>query len=112
MKGMALAKKLPTSLKVLGKTYQVKVVKPSSANTLLRERDAAAGTSSSQDCLITINANQCTEQMKDTLIHECIHMCDQTVCLDLSERQVHALAGCFQALLSDNPQLASFICSK
>lgn len=109
---MALAKKLPSSVKILGKTYKVSVVMPSTANNLLHESDAAAGTSSAKECLITLNADQCKEQMKDTLLHECLHMCDQTMLLDLSEKQVHALAGCVQALLADNPQLASFICSK
>jgi hypothetical protein len=56
---------------------------------------------------IVISQAQHPDQQLDTLLHEALHALDQTLRLELSEGQVHALAGGLVALLRDNPELAA-----
>ena len=53
--------------------------------------------------------SQSPQQKRDTLLHEAIHAVDDTMQLDLSEEQVHSLAGGIYALLSDNPKFARWL---
>jgi hypothetical protein len=62
--------------------------------------------------LVNIRNSQHPIEEKDTLLHEFIHVVDQLMGCEMSERQVtlvaHGLIGIFQ----DNPEFAEFIIKK
>ncbi len=108
--------KLPKSVKVLGKKYTVTVaevlVKENGAEALINRAAICAGHHSSKDCSIVIDAEQGKEQAKDTLVHEMLHAYDYAMQLDLTELQVHRLAACVVAMISDNPEVGKLLISK
>lgn len=84
------------SVKILGKTYQVR---PLADNT----RNEAFGTASYGDQLIQFNSMLQLEEKQDTILHEMIHCLDHIMQTNLEERQVHALASGIYAMIRDNP---------
>jgi hypothetical protein len=83
------------SLRILGKDWAVKWVEMSDHG----ECDSSA-------LAIKVSVNQHQDQQKDALLHETIHAIDYTAKLNLSEEQVHALAGLLLAVFRDNPSFA------
>ncbi len=108
--------KLPKSVKVLGKRYKVVteevLVKNNGADVLVNKHHIHMGQQDSRACTIVINGDQSKEQAKDTLVHEMLHACDYTLQLDLTELQVHRLAACVVAMISDNPEVGKLLISK
>jgi hypothetical protein len=51
------------------------------------------------------------EARLDTLLHECLHVLDYDMQLDLTERQVHSLAAGIYMILRDNPDFLALIAS-
>lgn len=87
------------TIRILGKTYSVS----------LDEDMSNYGECNYKKQTITYSPRQHDDQLKDTLLHEIIHAVDHAVHLELSEKQVHALAGGLYAVLKDNPELSKWL---
>ncbi len=96
---------IPRSCRIVGKRWRI----ATQANHIDIEDGQALGTCDVEHCLIKICSTQHPQQMRDTLLHELIHSLDETLSLDLTEQQVHALAGGLYGLFKDNPKLIQWI---
>ena len=102
MSRQALAEKLPNSIRIIGKDYAIVTCpKASMPNEF--------GLCDSEHQRIFLMTETSNATMLDTILHECLHGIDFNMHLELSERQVHALAAGVSALLLDNPSFVSFI---
>jgi hypothetical protein len=90
---------MPDAVRVLGKIYEIERV----------SQFEAAGQCFDAKQLIKVDADLPLELAQDTLIHECIHALDYCMHLEMTERQVSALASGLTALIRDNPQLLAFL---
>jgi hypothetical protein len=59
--------------------------------------------------IVNIIKEQTTLEEKDTLLHEFIHVVDQTMECGLDERQVTTLAHGLIGIFQDNPEFAEYI---
>jgi hypothetical protein len=91
----------PSTIKVLGKPYSVTYV-------LEMEDDDVGDTDSSKQA-INIAEGQAHEAERDTVLHEIIHAIDFAVAGEMTERQVHALAGGLLQVLRENPKLTKYL---
>jgi Zn-dependent peptidase ImmA (M78 family) len=84
-------------LNILGKKVRIFWSKDTSKNPLLRSN--AVGLTHKSHAEIYIAVNQSKDQVKDTLLHEVIHVIDRDLELKFDEDQVHRLAcGLYQTL--------------
>ena len=58
---------------------------------------------------IVYSLEQHADQLRDTILHECLHGIDYAMQTRLKERQIHALATGLYAFLSENPHLVRWI---
>lgn len=93
------------SVRVIGKTYTVRLVNKSPLDKDSGECDERSQT-------ITVNEDQTEEAMQDTLLHEVIHAIDHTLDAGMEERQVRLLATGLIAVFRDNPDLAEYVTRK
>ncbi|MCP5099415.1 MAG: hypothetical protein GY943_28000, partial [Chloroflexi bacterium] len=96
---------IPKSCKIVGKRWKIKT----QAKHIKIDDGVALGTCDVEQCLIKVCTKQDPQQMRDTLLHEVIHSLDETLSLDLTEQQVHALAGGLYGLFKDNPKLTKWL---
>ncbi|MBS4000792.1 MAG: hypothetical protein KGZ71_09960 [Desulfobulbaceae bacterium] len=79
-------------MKILGKNYEVLILNDSPMMSNIGEIDNKA-------CKIYINGGLSTDEQKETLLHETIHVVDYQLKLGLTEDQVHRLSvGLFTAI--------------
>lgn len=92
----------PQSVKVGGLTLQVRVVQeiPVDGGNASGHWDYASG-----QLRISKARNPFPEQQQETMLHEVLHVIDESLELQLSEQQISALAHALHALLVDNPGL-------
>lgn len=93
------------SVRVIGKTYTVRVVNKSPLDKDSGECDEKSQT-------ITVNEDQTEEAMQDTILHEVVHAIDHTLRLDMSENQVAMMATGLIAVIRDNPEFTEFVTRK
>jgi len=89
------------TLKILGKNYTV------DQDEDLSDEDKGGLTNNRKQTITYIEQHH--DQLRDTLLHECLHVLDYGLALDLKEEQVHSLACGIYALLKDNPQFAKWL---
>jgi hypothetical protein len=89
------------SLRILGKVWAVRWAEPS---PILHAHHGHVDYRAQE---IVVSQAQHPDQQLDTLLHEALHALDHTLKLELSEEQVHALAGGLLALMRDNPELTA-----
>lgn len=58
---------------------------------------------------LVVSLSLVPDQQRDTLLHEVIHAISETVKLNLTEEQVHALGGLLFAVFRDNPEFVDFL---
>ena len=92
-----------SEVRVLGKTYKVRPFQ----DTLLKTQ--AAGANDVKLALIEYDPQMTKDQVKDTLLHEIVHILDYDFQLEMSERQVHCLASGLFSVFKDNPDLSKWI---
>lgn len=93
---------LPTTAKVLGKTFNLKVLVPG-------QNEDVDGLMCLSRQEIWVRLLHAKEQSQDSMLHELIHAVDESLCLGMRERQVFALAAGLLAVLKDNPALTEWI---
>ncbi len=72
----------------------------------MSEDCSSTGLSFARDLWIKYNKSQPDEQLKDTLLHEVIHIIDYDGQLGLSEQQVHSLATQLYSFFHSNKEFA------
>jgi hypothetical protein len=92
-------------LRILGKVYRV----DRTPNHIGPGGAQVYGTCDHGRSVIVLDSGQDTQQERDTLMHEAVHALDFAMCLELEERQVHALGAGLSALFADNPALAFYL---
>ncbi|MCP5015390.1 MAG: SprT family zinc-dependent metalloprotease [Ketobacter sp.] len=95
---------IPKSCKIVGKRRRIEWGK-----RIKLDGASVSGACYYDKCLIKVCTKQDPQQMRDTLLHEVIHSLDETLSLDLTEQQVHALAGGLYGLFKDNPPLTRWL---
>lgn len=70
-----------------------------------------AGESNAHKQTIHYKSDQGKEVLKDTMLHETIHVIDYDCQLEMSERQVHALASNLLSTLRHNKEFAKWLIS-
>jgi Zn-dependent peptidase ImmA (M78 family) len=96
---------LPTSITIMGKTYEVVVVKG-----LQQDGEELDGQMTSSQQQIRISASHgAMEQAVDTLFHELFHAAEHNVGLDHNEEWVRPISTQVMAILKGNPILAHLI---
>lgn len=98
--------KLSSSVRILGKVITIRPFK----DTLLVSH--AAGANDVKQGIIEYDMLQTVDQLKDTILHEIIHIIDYEMQLEMSERQVHCMATGLYSVLKDNGDLAKWIIKK
>lgn len=91
---------LPTTLSMFGREIVVEKVD---------EFPKQVGGLDYESNTIKIKSNQQLLMEADTLLHECFHMIDECMQLNMSERQVYCLAVGTMALLSNNKMLFEYL---
>lgn len=74
--------------------------------------EGAAGRYTHFGTLVEFDPGQSPIDLRDTLLHEHLHMVSSFLDLKLSERQVLLLSTSLIALFDDNPEFAEFITNK
>lgn len=74
----------------------------------------AMGLSEADSGVIAINTSEAVSlhNVKDTVLHECIHIIDHGAKIGLTEKQVHRLAVCILDMMWSNPTLAAWLCQR
>lgn len=93
----------PPHIRVIGK--DVEVVEDSDA---LHDEDRV-GDYMEQRQRIRYSRNQTDDQLRDTVLHEVIHVVEQCMQLDLEEQQVAGLATGLYAVFRDNPEFIRWL---
>jgi hypothetical protein len=93
-------------LNILGKTFQLKSVTPADLDLY---NPASIGATRYNDCLIKYLETLKGDELRDTLLHESIHVIDYTAQLGLEEKQVHALASLLLSVLKDNKEFSRWL---
>ena len=93
---------VPSSLRIIGKDYEV------------QHKDKAAspedlGLCDDEAQIINVRIDIADDSIIETLLHECIHAISSGMKLSLTERQVHGLGVGLYALFKDNPDLVSLL---
>lgn len=97
---MSIVEKIPESVRIIGKTYDI-VLSPKAS----MPNEYGLCDSERQRIHVMVDASNAT--IIDTLLHECLHAIDFSIHLELTERQVHATASGLAALFLDNPDLVN-----
>lgn len=106
-------RKLPKTIKILGKQYKLNVQEPKQIPSVLHTQpDRLYGAADHVTTEIHIASNQSAEQMKDTIIHESLHAYSDVLSLELGEDLVARLAACVLSFMIDNPEIVKYITSK
>lgn len=92
-------KVVPTSVRILGKEYEVKVIPDF--------EDCGQCDDLKQELRLQANMPMALEQ--DTLLHEIIHALDFSIKTHMKERQVSALASGLIAVFRDNPDFVAYL---
>ena len=90
---------IPKTIKIAGKPY---TVSKTSGTGLL-------GECKSTPLTITYEVNQADDQLRDTILHECLHAMDYAVRIGLKEKQVHALSAMLILFFKENKKLANWL---
>lgn len=86
---------IPSYVDILGKQYRI----------VTKKMRKEFGTCDYSKSLIKINKDSDEEQMRDTILHECIHAIDQELDAGMKERQVRLLATGLLHWLRANPAI-------
>lgn len=107
--------KLPTRLKIVGKTYRVRVITERAEGF----EDGDYGECDNDKLVISIVAGRSIGNDQDTLLHEIIHAVEFQMGVDgaihkkpSAEHRVQALATGLLAFLKDNASAVSYLRSK
>lgn len=84
-------------LKILGKTYQIQYVPQD-------DLPSDYGECNNESQIIKVRTDLHTESQADVLLHEVFHAIDFATNSKMTERQIHALATGFLAVLLDNKE--------
>ncbi len=95
---------IPKECNIVGKRWRIKWLR-----RVKLGGESVSGACYYDKCLIKVCTKQDPQQMRDTLLHEVIHGLEETLSLDLTEQQVHALAGGLYGLFKDNPKLTRWL---
>ena len=96
-------------VKILGKKWALQFVPHGSKALDIGYTEGAFGLCDVSSCAMTVASDVDPQQVADTVWHEITHAVDETLGLNLSERQVHALAAGQLAVLLDNPKLIDLL---
>ena len=88
------------SLDILGKRYRIEWV---------AREEGDYGECFSDQCRIEIATYQCTDQQRDTLLHEALHAVDHELNCKMSEAQTRRMATGLLALFRQNPALVAYL---
>ena len=92
------------SVRILGKTYKVQ---PLPEHTM----DGEFGACNYAYQLIEYNQKLAPDELKDTLLHEMVHIIDHGMQLGFKEEQVHAVATGLYAIIKDNKEFFQWVLS-
>jgi len=96
---------IPQFIKVLGKNVEIDF------NDSTLEELGLLGRASSPNLKIELTSNQAMDQVKDTLLHEVLHLISSFQALELEENTVIRLSTAFMDLLVNNKKLVRFLVS-
>lgn len=91
--------KIPSSLKIGGHVYTVRVLKNIAKDDDFFKKEC--GDTSLSKCEIRIDGNQVASQQEETLIHEVLHAINNTI----DHALLHSIAHAFHQVLRDNKLL-------
>lgn len=93
------------NIKVHGKNFSVTPFKDDLS------KGEACGFTNVKLNVIQFDPNTGVDALKETLLHELIHVVDFDAQLEMTERQVHACAAGIYSILKDNPLFAKWVIS-
>jgi Zn-dependent peptidase ImmA (M78 family) len=97
-------------LKVIGKTYRLVVIDQPSLSIDAGAR--AYGTTDNRHQIISLAKDQGWDQLRETLIHELIHVWEQSYGVKIEHKDIYSLAMFWYALLRENPDMVQWIMQK
>lgn len=92
----------PELVRVMGRNYYITYCPIDGGMTNL-------GLTHQEECLINIREGQRPTELKDTLLHEFLHVIDHLMEVELDERQVTIIAHGLTCIFQDNPEFAKYI---
>jgi hypothetical protein len=95
---------MPLSVRILGKHYKIE---PMNSHA----QDGEFGACNYAYQLLEYNQKLCIDELKDTILHEMVHVLDHGMQLQLKEEQVHAVATGLYAIIKDNPEFFQWVLS-
>ena len=96
--------KCPAKIHAYGRDYQIELA---STNPELEPR--YAGRINHRALLITLNQNYPDASIRETALHELLHIIEVNSGLNLKESQIEAFSNGLFAALSDNPELVQWM---
>lgn len=96
------AKGIPSSLRILGKTFSVRCLKKD-------EEVEVDGLMELGKQRISIRPSPNKECTQDTSLHEVVHAVADSLGLEMTESQVHGLAAGLLSVFKDNPKYAKWL---
>ena len=94
---------LSKSIRILGKDYEL-----IHDNTGLSDQNLLGRSKCAQQKIFYAD-DQGAAQLRDTLLHEILHVVDWTVKAELKENQVAAIASGLYAVFKDNPEFVEWL---
>lgn len=95
--------KPPKSVRILGKKHRIRFVRPSP----LRCSDVGAIEHSRSE--ISVLGTMSRDELRETTLHECVHVIDHQLGLGLTEQQVTALSSGLFAVARENPRVVRWM---
>jgi len=92
------------NVRVLGKTYKIQSLPE-------HVMDGEFGACNYAYQLIKYNQKLAPDELKDTLLHEMVHVLDYGMQLGLKEKQVHTIATGVYSLMKDNKEFFEWVMS-
>ncbi len=92
----------PETIDILGKTFTIKLLEPD-------EHEDCDGLMDLSQQVIYVRLQPGTHYNSDTVLHEIIHAVDETLLLNMKEKQVALLATGLIAVLRQNKELTDWL---
>ena len=92
----------PDQVRIAGKVFDINYVTKEEGMVQL-------GLTHWNDLKINIQESQHPYEEKDTILHECLHLCDFMAELKLTEEQITVLAHLLLGIFKDNTDFAKYI---
>lgn len=96
-------------LRVLGKTYWVTVI---DQPELAIDGARVYGVTNNKQQHINLDRNQGFDQIRETLLHELIHVWEGSFKITIKHEDVYSLAVFLYSVMKDNPKLVNWLMEK